>query len=108
MSADIFANAESLRFGAKTEDLQGVGSSVTLYVALQRYDEGDEYWSLVAGAGDVNGHTPSEITFGDVTIEGLAAQPESISQWQSAQAGDRIIFNTGRDADVTFATINLV
>lgn len=110
MAASIFANASALRFGAKSEDLQGRPGtgSVIFSVALQRYNTEDEWWAPIAQAGSVYARTPTEITFGDITTEGLAALPESIQDWQTAQAGDRIVLETGEDADITFATINLV
>lgn len=110
MSANIFANAQALFFGAKSEDLQGRAGTglVTLKVDLQRFNAQLDAWEIIAVAGDAYTHTPGEITFGDETTEGLVARPASMADWHAAQSGDRIVYKTGEDADIVFVTINLV
>lgn len=110
MAANIFANAQALFFGAKTEDLQGRAGTglVTLNVNLQRFNTQVDGWETIAVAGDAYAHEPGEITFGDETTEGLVARPASMDDWHAAQSGDRIVYKTGEDADDVFVTINLV
>lgn len=107
MSAELIANAETLQFGGKSEFLSGAGDTVRFRVDLQRYNTEDQYWEPIATAGDNVGRQPEEITIADVTFEGLSAQPTSYDTWHTAQAGDKIVFFTGRDGEDLFATINL-
>lgn len=110
MPASVIANAQSLRFGAKAEDLltQRGTNKKTLVVYLQEWNESYEDWVPLGVAG-MKSAVPEEITFGDVTFEGLDVLPDNIQDWHAAQAGHRLAFRTTEFEDeIYFAVINLV